>query len=253
MTVQPLPKQLVVFLTEPELDQFLEVVKKENWTHYFIFHFLAMTGLRVSELLSLTPENLFLNEDPPHIRVVTLKNSPSTYPKAYRCNTCGKTWVVTDEKDYERTVLDHSRKYISHELECTMKNKLSPPIRIVPLTKPLTQELIKYLTDNHFIPQETPIKYHANKLNQRLFPMTVRCIEKWAIKYGNKCKQIFNSFFKKVHPHIFRHTFATRLRRKKTPWEVISRLLGHKDIRTTINIYAGVDLEEMNDAVGSLE
>lgn len=38
-------------------------------------------------------------------------------------------------------------------------------------------------------------------------------------------------------PHWYRHTYATRLLRKGTPIEVVSTLLGHSSIATTMDIY----------------
>jgi site-specific recombinase XerD len=55
---------------------------------------------------------------------------------------------------------------------------------------------------------------------------------------------------KRVHPHIFRHTFAFELERAGTPVSTISKLLGHKRISTTAiyldhltNRQAGEDLQ----------
>jgi len=50
---------------------------------------------------------------------------------------------------------------------------------------------------------------------------------------------------KNMNPHIYRHSFARHLRRQKPPIaiEVLQKLLGHKDIRTTMNIYGSADME----------
>lgn len=45
---------------------------------------------------------------------------------------------------------------------------------------------------------------------------------------------------KNVHPHRFRHTFATNLVRKGVPIQYVSTLLGHADLRTT-QIYVSID------------
>ncbi|MFD5430149.1 tyrosine-type recombinase/integrase [Streptomyces sp. NPDC127084] len=39
-------------------------------------------------------------------------------------------------------------------------------------------------------------------------------------------------------PHALRHTYATRLLRAKVPAEVVSELLGHASVQTTIDTYA---------------
>lgn len=51
-------------------------------------------------------------------------------------------------------------------------------------------------------------------------------------------------------PHWFRHTYATRLLRGGTPIEVVSMLLGHASITTTIDTYGHLSVE---DARKSLE
>lgn len=48
----------------------------------------------------------------------------------------------------------------------------------------------------------------------------------------------------KAHPHLFRHTFATRLLQANFPVEYVSQLLGHRSIATTLDIYSHV-LDEM--------
>ena len=40
-----------------------------------------------------------------------------------------------------------------------------------------------------------------------------------------------------VNLHTMRHTFASRLFKKKVDIKIISKLLGHKDVPTTYNIY----------------
>jgi integrase/recombinase XerD len=42
------------------------------------------------------------------------------------------------------------------------------------------------------------------------------------------------------HLHMFRHTFATRQLHAGVPIAVVSKLLGHGSISTTLNIYAHV-------------
>ena len=42
----------------------------------------------------------------------------------------------------------------------------------------------------------------------------------------------------RCYPHKFRHTFAISLLLKGVPIELVSRLLGHADIRITLGFYA---------------
>ncbi len=48
---------------------------------------------------------------------------------------------------------------------------------------------------------------------------------------------------KRVTPHIFRHTFATQLRRHGYAVEQIQKLLGHKKRETTMRYLRGVDID----------
>ena len=45
-------------------------------------------------------------------------------------------------------------------------------------------------------------------------------------------------------PHWYRHTYATRLLRAGTPVEVVSKLLGHASITTTLTVYGHLSIED---------
>jgi integrase/recombinase XerD len=49
----------------------------------------------------------------------------------------------------------------------------------------------------------------------------------------------------KSHPHLFRHTFATRMLQQGYLDHYVQQILGHRSITTTKNIYSHV-LDEMN-------
>jgi integrase/recombinase XerD len=50
-------------------------------------------------------------------------------------------------------------------------------------------------------------------------------------------------------PHWYRHTYATRLLRRGTPIEVVSTLLGHSSITTTLDIYGHLSVEDTRRAL----
>ncbi len=50
-------------------------------------------------------------------------------------------------------------------------------------------------------------------------------------------------------PHWYRHTYATRLLRRNTPIEVVSTLLGHSSIATTMDIYGHLSVEDARRAL----
>lgn len=47
------------------------------------------------------------------------------------------------------------------------------------------------------------------------------------------------------NPHTTRHTYATLLLRRGAPMQSVSRLLGHSSVRTTIDVYAHLAVEDL--------
>jgi integrase/recombinase XerD len=50
-------------------------------------------------------------------------------------------------------------------------------------------------------------------------------------------------------PHWFRHTYATRMLREKVPIEVVSKLLGHASLTTTVKTYAHISSDDARRAL----
>lgn len=58
--------------------------------------------------------------------------------------------------------------------------------------------------------------------------------------------------FPNISSHIFRHTFATRYCENETNLKVIQSVLGHKDIATTMNVYAEATKDKVKESFESL-
>ncbi|ARK22270.1 tyrosine-type recombinase/integrase [Sporosarcina ureae] len=56
----------------------------------------------------------------------------------------------------------------------------------------------------------------------------------------------------KLHPHMFRHTFCTRLLNKGVDITTVSKLAGHANVNMTIKYYINITREQKQDAVEKL-
>lgn len=75
-------------------------------------------------------------------------------------------------------------------------------------------------------------------------PVTTRQIERFVKSTG------LTALRRGIHPHVFRHTFATRLMRK-TSSIVVQELLGHKNLTST-QIYLHPDHSDLTNAINSV-
>ena len=93
--------------------------------------------------------------------------------------------------------------------------------RIVNISEPLISD-IKKLIDGF---DENDYVFRNSKENQLNETDFSNDLKKRARKAG---------ITKNVHPHIFRHSFATQLLIENIDVSIVSRILGHKDIKTTM-------------------
>lgn len=101
------------------------------------------------------------------------------------------------------------------------KNK---EIRHAHITEPLISRLAK-LCEN----KKQDDLIFTNSLGQRLLPQT------YSEDLRKRCKQA--KITKRVHPHLFRHSFATQLIMSGVDVSMVATILGHKDIQTTFDNY----------------
>jgi len=75
-------------------------------------------------------------------------------------------------------------------------------------------------------------------------PITVRQVENIIKQAGQK------AIGRDIHPHVLRHTFATRLMRQ-TNIRVVQQLLGHKSISST-QVYTHPNSEDLTNAIEAI-
>lgn len=190
--------------------------KEKHFRHRFLIVLAFYTGCRKSELLALKYEDI--TEDGVRVTKQIAEVSGGLCHDKLRMKT---SLGVTDPKTKEsiRTVpldpivLDELKRHKIWHLEEQMKNG--------------------YRTSFIFTTDSGEF-YNAKNLD--------RALERFYKRIGIAPKTL----------HTYRHTYATILRRNGVPIEVVSKLLGHKDITTTAKYYVGTEKGQKRDAAMNL-
>jgi len=116
--------------------------------------------------------------------------------------------------------------------------------RSIPLTRRLTTILthyVEFLYHRRLNIEDMPIIPHTKTNNQ----ITTRAIERFVTNAAMK------SLGFPVHPHMLRHTYATKLM-TVTDMRTVQTLMGHKHITST-QIYTHVNSNHMKTAIENLD
>ncbi|MBM2844961.1 MAG: Tyrosine recombinase XerD [Bacteroidetes bacterium] len=113
--------------------------------------------------------------------------------------------------------------------------------RIVPIGGSALRWLDRYKVETRAILQRRDKSGDAVFLNARGAPMTRMSIWNIVQTYTRKA-----GISKEVHPHTFRHSFATHLLEGGADLRAVQEMLGHADIATT-QIYTHIDREYLKE------
>lgn len=116
--------------------------------------------------------------------------------------------------------------------------------RVVPVTKTIVMDVLEYLGY-----RET---FLGKRKNKWLFP-SLKALDGHITRDGffkNLKKMAIEAGLdiRKVHPHVLRHSFATRLINKNADLRSIQKMLGHENISTT-EIYTHITTEKLAETV----
>jgi len=115
--------------------------------------------------------------------------------------------------------------------------------RSIPLT-PRCTSAIQDLCDKHWVPGISPLEHYALYSANPRVPLSTHTIHRICQRYGRTILNI------SLHPHMLRHTFATRLMRK-CPIRVVQQLLGHASLVST-QIYTHPNTQDLQSAIDAL-
>ncbi|WP_233523045.1 tyrosine-type recombinase/integrase [Peribacillus saganii] len=82
-------------------------------------------------------------------------------------------------------------------------------------------------------------------VSQRAKKMHRDAVRDWVAKVSKEVVM-------KLHPHLFRHIFATRLLRKGVDLTTVSKLTGHSTVNMTAKFYIQTTRQEKQNAVDKL-
>ena len=175
-------------------------------------------GMRIGEILSLRWKDVDLDK-----RVIYINSSLT---KTYQFNNDGET-------------ISNKRKIGTTKTNCSIR---AVPI-IDELYTTLTEWKVLQLVVNSK-DKDSLLFDHENDL--RSYSGTRRLLKRFNDKYG------FSKY--NIHFHTFRHTFATMLFEKKINPKIIQLLLGHKSVKTTLEIYNNVSIynKEMLEIINNV-
>lgn len=149
--------------------------------------------------------------------------------------------LILEDIDFQQNVI-HITKTLSkdknNKLIIGETTKTSMSNRDIPITSLFENNL------KNAIKNMKPNKYNTiftNKNSTLLSPNNTNGV------FKRLCKKA--SINRNVNIHMLRHTYATRMIEAGIPAEVLQKLLGHKNITTTINTYTTIFDKFKNDEV----
>lgn len=207
--------------TREELNQFLEVAKEYGLVQYTYFKLLSATGLRKSEALALTWQDIDLKAGTLSINKTLaygLDNKtiiqPPKSPKSKR--------ILPISDSLKEVLIDYKQK------QKIISNKLFHTIKGTYLKMSKPDQWLKSIY----------AKDHEEKV-------------KYAKTHNLKEPQ---SDLRHITVHGFRHTFATLLiAETNVKPKTVQMLLGHENIQMTLDIYTHVNNKNKEDAVNALK
>ena len=202
-------KTIEAFTLE-EQKLFLQQLTKKDYLYKDVFYILINTGMRVGEALALKREDIDFQNNIIHV----------------------KRTLTRDKSD--KVILGNSTKTYAGIRDVLMSNFVKDILK-----KNTNINFLFLMNNGEFIPPST-INGHFKRICKDAH------IRETIYKFKRNGKTI-NLKYSNVNTHMLRHTYATRCIEAGISSVVLQRVLGHKDIQTTLNTYTSVFNEFKED------
>ena len=201
-------------ITRKQERQFLDFVKNDKHfeKYYDGIYILFKTGLRISEFVGLTIDDI--------------------------------------EFDKDRIKVDHQLQR-KRNMEYIIEDTKTPSgIRYVPMMDGV-KECFRRIIENRKKPKIEPSVADANGklycgflfLDKNNMPMVALHWEKYFQHIREKYNSIYKVQMPKVTPHVCRHTYCSNMAKSGMNPKTLQYLMGHSDIGVTLNTYTHVGFE----------
>ena len=202
-------------ITRKQERQFLDFVKNDKHfeKYYDGIYILFKTGLRISEFVGLTIDDI--------------------------------------EFDKDRIKVDHQLQR-KRNMEYIIEDTKTPSgIRYVPMMDGV-KECFRRIIENRKKPKIEPSVADANGklycgflfLDKNNMPMVALHWEKYFQHIREKYNSIYKVQMPKVTPHVCRHTYCSNMAKSGMNPKTLQYLMGHSDIGVTLNTYTHVGFED---------
>lgn len=198
-------------LTEEQTEAFLDFVKHDKHfkRYYEGMYILFHTGMRISEFVGLTIDDIDLDNGYVHINHQLQRKRNMEYVIETTKTTCGtRTIPIMDD------VIECFRTIINN--------------RKAPQVEPVVDGLQGFLY-----------------LDKNDMPMVALHWEKYFEHIRDKYNKTHDVKLPHVTPHVCRHTFITNMARSGMHPKILQQIVGHSEISITFDVYTHMNLADL--------